>query len=146
MIEIKEIQKEQLDACAELYVKVFNSEPWNDSWTAETAYRRLADIFNSPGFVGILIEDDGEIEGAAFGCMEQWYEGMEYSLREIFIANECQGQGLGKRLMKELETRIREQGGGDIVLFTSRDMAAYGFYIKEGFHELKSMCMLAKDI
>jgi aminoglycoside 6'-N-acetyltransferase I len=146
MIEVKEIQIVQLDACAELYVKVFNCEPWNDSWTVETAYKRLADIFNSPGFVGITIHEDEELRGAAFGCMEQWYEGMEYSLKEIFIANECQGKGLGKRIMKELETRVKVQGGEDIVLFTSRETAAYGFYIKEGFHELKSMAMLAKNL
>lgn len=146
MTEIKNIEQDDLVACAELYVKVFNTEPWNDKWTADTAFNRLADICNSPGFIGLLLEEDGEVAGAVFGCMEQWYEGMEYNLREIFIDVGKQGRGLGTSLMKALEEGIRAEGGENILLFTARDTPAYQYYIKEGFHELESMAMLAKNI
>ncbi len=146
MTAVRDIKQDDLAGCAALYVKVFNGEPWNDKWTEETAFNRLADIANTPGFIGLVIEDEGESIGAVFGCMEQWYEGKEYSLREIFIKTERQSRGIGTKLMKELEARIREEGGANIVLFTSRETPAYRFYLKEGFHELGSMTMLAKNL
>lgn len=37
----EEITLEHLDELADLYVETFNSEPWNDEWTVDTAKKRL---------------------------------------------------------------------------------------------------------
>ena len=40
-LHYEEITLEYLDELAELYVETFNSEPWNDEWTVDTAKKRL---------------------------------------------------------------------------------------------------------
>ncbi|BDG47260.1 hypothetical protein [Parageobacillus sp. KH3-4] len=46
------ITTDNLKQCIEF--KVFNSEPWNESWTYETAKERLTDLFHAPKFAGFF--------------------------------------------------------------------------------------------
>ncbi|MEW5323804.1 hypothetical protein V2J23_17295 [Geobacillus thermoleovorans] len=48
------ITTDNLEQCIELYIKVFNSEPWNESWTYETAKERLTDLLHTPKFTGFF--------------------------------------------------------------------------------------------
>lgn len=41
-LHYEEITLEYLDELAELYVETFNSEPWNDEWTVDTAKKETA--------------------------------------------------------------------------------------------------------
>ena len=45
---------EHLEQCIELYMKVFNRDPWNESWTYETAKERLTDLLYTPKFTGFF--------------------------------------------------------------------------------------------
>ena len=40
MIEYKELTQEYIDEIAEIYVRAFNSEPWNDDWTIENNWKK----------------------------------------------------------------------------------------------------------
>lgn len=146
MYNIISIESEHILKCAELYIKVFNAEPWNDKWTLETASRRLKDIYISPNFEGVLYIEDGQIEGAIFGNYEQFYEGMHYNLKEMFISNELQGRGIGSQLINELEERLKELGVTTIILFTSKGNRTSQFYLKNNFSEWNSMAMMGKEI
>ncbi len=140
------IKNEHIVECSELYIKVFNSEPWNDKWTLETAYKRLYDIYISPNFEGVLYVENGELKGAIFGNCEQFYEGVHYNLREMFISNELQGKGIGSKLFNKLEERLRGFGVTTIILFTSKGNKTSKFYLKNDFSEWDSMVMMGKDL
>lgn len=129
-----------------MYVSVFNAEPWNDKWTTETAYKRLHDIYVSPSFVGIKYIEEGVIKGAVFGNCEQWYKGMHFNIREMFVTNELQGKGIGSKILKELEERVKEFDVNSIILFTEKDCNTDRFYRKNGFNELDFMSMMEKSI
>ncbi|MBZ9622467.1 hypothetical protein G9F71_006335 [Clostridium sp. FP2] len=58
MNNIISIENQHILKCSELYIKVFNSEPWNDKWTLETAHKRLNDIYISTNFEGVLYVED----------------------------------------------------------------------------------------
>lgn len=146
MKSIIAIKEEHIMKCAELYVRVFNAEPWNDKWSTETAYKRLLDIYNSPGFVGIICLEDDDIKGSVFGNREQWYEGFHYNLKEMFVSNELQGKGIGRELLGFLEEELNKRQIGAIILFTSKGNLTSQFYIKNCFKELDSMAMMVKDI
>ncbi|MBW4630802.1 MAG: hypothetical protein KME30_02515 [Iphinoe sp. HA4291-MV1] len=45
--KIQTFTAEHLDKCANLYVEVFNGEPWNEQWTIETARLRLLEILRA---------------------------------------------------------------------------------------------------
>jgi aminoglycoside 6'-N-acetyltransferase I len=140
------IKSEHLLECSELYLKVFNAEPWNDKWTIETASKRLRDIYISPNFEGVLYFENEQIKGAIFGNYEQFYDGIHYNLREMFIANELQGKGIGSKIFKELEDRLRELEVTTIILFTSKGNKTSKFYLKNKFSEWEDMAMMGKEI
>jgi len=146
MYNIISIKKEQILKCTELYIKVFNDEPWSDKWTLETAHKRLNDIYISPNFEGILYVEDEQVKGAIFGNYEQFYEGVHYNLREMFISKELQGKGIGSKLMNELGGRLKELGVTTIILFSSKGNKTSEFYLKNDFSEWSSMAMMGKDI
>jgi aminoglycoside 6'-N-acetyltransferase I len=49
------ITNDKMEQCIELYINVFNSEPWNETWTYQTAKERLTDLLHTPKFLGFLI-------------------------------------------------------------------------------------------
>ena len=146
MGDIHSLKDAHLKSCTELYIKVFNAEPWKDEWTTESAYNRLTDILTSPNFIGVYYEEDKEIKAAIFGNCEHWFEGMHYNLKEMFVSAELQGSGIGSKLLKHLEERLRKLGVVEIFLFTSKGNKTSYFYEKNGFSELEDMTMMAKEI
>lgn len=146
MINIYALENYHLRSCAQLYVDVFNEAPWNDSWSVDSAYMRLKDIVNSPHFVGVIYEEDGILKGALLGNREQWFEGMHYNLREMFVATECQGSGIGRKMLTFMEEKLKREDVRTLLLFTSRDNLTSEFYKKNGFEDYSDMAMMGKDI
>lgn len=50
---------EHLDDCARLFLTAFNAEPWNDSYTLDTAKKQLVWHLEVPGCVGLVSLNDG---------------------------------------------------------------------------------------
>ena len=143
MIEFKEISLEVIDECALLYVETFNSEPWNDKWEFDTAYNRLKDIYNTPGFYGLIAVEDGIIIAAVFGCTEFWYEGKTYDLKEMFVKNGLRGKGIGSKLLETLNTRLLSIGVNATYLFTAEGDMTEKFYRKNGYERIEGMIMMS---
>ena len=146
MNNIISIKNENILECSKLYLKVFNAKPWNDKWTIETAFKRLNDIYTTPNFEGFLYIEEDEIKGAVLGNYEQFYDGIHYNLKEMFISNELQGTGIGSKILNKLEERLKDLSVTTIILFTSKGNKTSNFYLKNGFCEFKSMAMMGKDI
>lgn len=83
---ILRINESDIEACAKIFVEAFNAEPWNDNWTIESAYRRLHDIYKSPNFLGVKYTENNEIFGALFGNCEEWFEGRQFNIKEVFVS------------------------------------------------------------
>ncbi len=145
-MEIEFIDEKHLLECAQKYMKTFNSDPWNDNWSEITAYKRLEDIFNTPGFVGLVVIIDGSIMGAVFGSLETWFEGYMYNLKEMFVIDGKKGKGIGSRLFTAIESEISNRGAKYINLFTSKGDLTEKFYIKNGCRTFDGMIMMSKTI
>lgn len=52
MVKYKELTKEHIRDISEAYVETFNSEPWNDKWTVESASNRISQMINCEDFDG----------------------------------------------------------------------------------------------
>ena len=50
--KITDMELSHVAEYAELFVSVFNAEPWNDSWTIETAQIRIENMMRTPTFIG----------------------------------------------------------------------------------------------
>ncbi|MGL5648374.1 MAG: GNAT family N-acetyltransferase [Clostridium sp.] len=143
---IKEVKKEDLNEMVEVYIKAFNNEPWNDEWTTETATKRLFNMMNDSGFYGIKIVEDKKIYGFILGHEEIFYNGKMFSIKEFCTDSNIQGKGYGQKLILELEERVKEKGIKEIILMTTRDEKAEGFYLRRGYEVHDGLVMMGKEI
>lgn len=144
MTEIREITASDLVACAALLMDAYNSEPWNDHWTPETASRYLGEFMCAPRFRGFLLLEDGRAAGAVFGHGKTWWTGDEFYIDEFFIASACQRKGLGRALLVRVEEYVKSLGLNGITLLTDRNMPAVCFYLKNGFSQADHVIFMYK--
>ena len=145
-MKIEKLLESHLKECTNIYIDTFNSEPWNDRWNEKTAYKRLVDIYNTPGFYGLVVIEDNEVKAAVLGNLEQWYEGYMYNLKEMFVKNNEKRSGIGSKLMKELEILIKEMDAKYISLLTIKGDLTEKFYLKNGLLTQEDMIMMYKEI
>ncbi|TRZ39179.1 GNAT family N-acetyltransferase [Niallia circulans] len=105
------ITEDTLEQCIELYISVFNSEPWNETWTYSSAKERLTDLLHTPKFLGFLLYVKGNLIGFIAGNSKKSYAGLTFYLAELCINNRIQGKGYGTKLLLSLEEELHTKGG-----------------------------------
>jgi GNAT superfamily N-acetyltransferase len=121
-----------LDECTRVLVSAFNSEPWNDTWTLETARQELAWTMGVPGFAG-LVSLEGQVLAFATGWREPDDRREVFFLKTFCVSPNAQGTGVGGRLLARLEEYLGESGVNTMYLVTHRGTPAEGFYRKHGY-------------
>lgn len=128
--------KADIRACTDMFINVFNREPWNDRWTLALAVEYFQDVMNTPGFEGFVIEaEDSKIVGFVIGARKKWWSGDIYYLYEMCVDEAYQEKGIGTKLMDAAKIRLMEKGYTAIVLLTERTFPSASFYKKQGFIE-----------
>jgi aminoglycoside 6'-N-acetyltransferase I len=140
------LTSEDISGCADLFVSVFNAEPWNEHWDKDSACSRLHDFFQSPRFIGYLVKVGGAVKGFVLGNIELFNQEQHLNLKEICVASSTQRQGLGTMLMKILEERCKQGNINQIYLLTMRAGIAEQFYIKRGFVTSQRMILMSKQL
>ena len=142
---IEPIVEDHLDGCAELMVAAFNVEPWNDSYTQDTAREQLAWHLRVPGFLGLVSVYDGAV-AFAVGYREPMDEGDVYHLSVFCVRPDAQRTGVGTKLLRHLEDRLREAGVGTVYLGTHRGTPAEAFYAKHGYRTNAKEIEMSRDL
>ena len=137
-ITIKNMTKENIADYAKLYMSVFNSPPWNDSWSEEPAVRRIP-TRKMPNLSAYI--DDAPI-GIIMGQSEQGDVSVQFHLLEFFVKVSAQNNGIGTSLMNELKTELKSQGITHIYLITSHGEKTEGFYSRRGFRTVSEIVMV----
>ncbi|WP_110930150.1 GNAT family N-acetyltransferase [Paenibacillus bouchesdurhonensis] len=146
-MNIREFRLRDLEPCAALFIEVFNQEPWNDRWSAEKAEIYLKDFTATPGFIGIVAEDnENNLVGLMFGCRRQWWSGDEFWINEMCVDRSLQQSGIGSAMLRYLESTLACKGIENMVLLTNRGIPAEDFYRKNGFGEISRIIFLDKGI
>ena len=140
-----QIDRNNILEFAELYVSVFNAAPWNDGWSLEAVRERFHSFSNYPSFFGLGYVANALPSGLAFGWSERWVDGWHYHLKEMCVAPHAQREGLGGKLIAELEQRLLRQGISRVFLETGQSAPAKTFYERHGYKQL-SLVSLAKSI
>ena len=79
MLEVREFRKEDIDECTDLFLRVFNREPWNDEWESfDSAKEYLAEFIQNPSFQGFIASENGGIIGVCFGHQRSYWQGKEF--------------------------------------------------------------------
>lgn len=145
-LKYKDLTLNDLNELINIYIDAFNSEPWNDKWTKESAYKRLHAMINVEDFYGLGAYKDDKICAGIIGCKEEYYDGTIYNLREFFVDNSLRGHGIGTKIFSEIEKRLKSQNVREIVLYTKRGIMTEGFYEKCNFNIYDNMIVMGKKL
>lgn len=144
-MEIVNMNKKYIDKYAELFMQVFNGEPWNDKWTEETAEKRILNIMNTDTFVGFSMVESGRVVGIICGQEEQFYDGLHFQIQEFCIRKEKQKNGYGTMLLNYLNDYLKKENVINVYLLTSRGERTEGYYRKRNFITSAEMIVMSKN-
>ncbi len=147
-LELRKFSRDDLFQCAELFINVFNGDPWFDDWLSfDYAYDYLFELVMNPVFMGfVACDDSGEITGVCMGHKKSWWQGKEFIIDEFYVKDDRQGTGIGSILMDYMVTILSDNDFKRFILTTNRDIPAEWFYIKNGFVCNEKRVVMIKDI
>ena len=140
-ILIENMTKERIADYAEIYMSVFNSSPWNDSWSRETAIRRIKEMMSADTFIGKAAYIDDVPFGIIIGQSEQGDVNVQFCLKEFCVKTTAQNKGIGTSLLNALKEDLKSQGIRHIYLITSHGENTEGFYQRRGFKTVSEIVM-----
>lgn len=143
-MDFKEIERNDIKELTEVFIAAFNSPPWNDSWSFETACKRLEQMMDGEAAFGIAAYENTEPVGMILGCFEQYYDGVVFNIREFCVKK--RGGGAGSIIFEEFENRLKSLGVKEITLNTLRGDATEGFYAKKGMKTDSGMAVMTKRL
>ncbi|EFI41946.1 MULTISPECIES: GNAT family N-acetyltransferase [Peptoniphilus] len=136
--------KDDLDILIKNYILFQNSR--GDSWTDETARKRISQILDTTDSLFVGIFEDDLLKGFSMGYFKQFDDILLFYLEEIMIFNEYQNNGLGNKLMIEIERIAKERGASKISLLTTEDDRHQRFYGRLGFKRSGLLVPMNKNI
>ncbi|WP_429747994.1 GNAT family N-acetyltransferase [Bacillus salipaludis] len=137
---------DKMEQCIELYINVFNGEPWNENWTYQVAKERLTDLLHTPKFLGFLLYYNGDLIGFIAGNSKKTYTGLTFYLAELCINNQIQGKGYGSKLLLYLEDELNKRGIQSLYLLTANGGIAEAFYLKNDYTLNENRIVMKKNL
>ena|ERR1700754_5113440 len=122
------LTKDHLDDCVNVFVKAYNTAPWNCKWTAENAREYLSELIDHVNFTGFIIYDNNDVAGAILGHRKTWWTDQQLMINELFVSPEFQKRGYGKMLMQQMEDYAASRGIKLLALMTNKYLPVYEFY------------------
>jgi diamine N-acetyltransferase len=136
--KIRHLLKEDLWQIRELALQIFPItyqeivEPEQIDYMMDLFYtpENLRKQFES-GQVFLIIYSEGKASG--YASYTPLNDNGEYKLNKIYVDTRLQGKGLGRVLLNDVISRIRNAGGNSLQLNVNRFNKAVGFYKSMGF-------------
>lgn len=110
IMEYRVVNNEDFRQLAKAMSLAYADEPWNEKWTDEKAVRRVRAILGNYQAIGIAAVENGTIIGGLLGYVDPYAEEDFFFVSELFVVPEHQKQGIGRQLLAELETVLKEKG------------------------------------
>ncbi len=146
MLRYKKIEISDISEMTEMYIGAFNGSPWNDEWTRETVEKRLHQMICVEDFYGLCAYQDQELCGLILGCMEQYYDGIMFNIREFCVKKGIGGGGIGTKIYQRFEEDLKGLGVKKIMLYTMGGEYTQHFYRKLGFDESDNLVVMGKTL
>jgi len=145
-MNVRQMQKSDLLDCVEVFIKVYNAEPFEDAWTEEMAGRRLADLWNTPGCLGFVAEEERRVLGFAIGHAEHWFTGKRFCIDEICVRPEHQRARVGTAVLEGLVEELVKMVAETVYVLAGRGTAADEFFRIKGFYPNDRLVQLVQRI
>lgn len=144
-ISIENMKSEKITDYTNLYISVFNSEPWNDLWTYENASIRIENMMNTNTFVGKALYCNDDLKGVIWGQKEQYYNGIHFQIQEFCVKTNEQKLGYGNALLNALKDELALIDVTNIYLITSKGEKTEGYYQRRGFITSDHMILMTNS-
>ena len=144
---IRPMNAENIRECADLFMRTFSKEPWNDVYESEEEVIRFFQRYlNNNCFTGYILTCKDSVIALCLGSRKPWLNGMEYEINQFCVAEAFQRQGVGSYFLSRIEETAGKCGMNAVVLNTNRGFPAEKFYRKNGYRILEESVVLAKQI
>ncbi|MCL2225217.1 MAG: GNAT family N-acetyltransferase [Defluviitaleaceae bacterium] len=145
MSELIMYRDSDLEECVKIYEGAFTTPPLcYDFLTKEKVERYLRDLARTPEFIGYTYWVDGEMIAFCFGTLDNYFQGKVFEITELAVKPHLQRSGVGSQMMSLLESRLAMYHVSAVSLHTSRELPAFGFYMKNGYEEVTENATLIK--
>ena len=112
IIDLCPDDEEAIHQTADLLVKSFQEHSPNSWPDIEAASREVQQSFRADRISRIAVDESGAVLGWVGGIRE--YRGNVWELHPLAVRPDCQGKGIGRTLVTDLEEQVRERGGHTI--------------------------------
>ena len=116
-----------------IFREEYCKSPYNEKWTKESASNKIKEYFNK-SFI-LVAEESKEVIGFIIFNEFVWDDGPRVLINEIVVTEKFQRQGIGKRLIEEVEKYSKTNGKKGISLLAHKEAKSINFYKKQGFKE-----------
>ena len=137
-MEVRHLSKDELWRVRELALQIFPITYEKIVEREQIDY--MMELFYTPenlrkqyesGQIFLIIYTEGKPSGYASYTPLDEYGG--YKLNKIYVDTSLQGKGLGRSLLNDVISRVRNAGGNSLQLNVNRFNKAVGFYQSMGF-------------
>jgi len=130
-MEYRVASEKDYQGLARAMASAYSEEPWNEKWSEDRAVRRVHAIMGNYEAVGIVAEENGSIKGGLLGFVDPYAEEDFFYISEIFVKPENKKTGIGRSLIRALETLLQKKGISVVQLMSIEPNEV--FYGKCGF-------------
>lgn len=145
MLNIRKIQLDDLNKCAEILERSYSKPPCNERFEEGSAFNYLKRKFDYCAEESFVLEEDENMIGFILINLSYWTGGNGAIIEEIVIDPDKQEQGYGKKLMEYAQEYLKNSGVKFLMLWTRKDSNAYPFHHKNDFVEDKNMAVMFKN-
>lgn len=145
-LKIKKIVVKDLRPVSILFVDVFSNSPWDEYWELDWAYERLSWIYQSSGFAGYVAIDNKQVCGAIMGHFVPFQGKKGFQVIEFLVASDRQNQGIGTKLLNQLESNLKQNNYNFVFLLTAKESSAESFYTKRSYQRDSKIVLLNKEL
>ena len=136
-MNVRRIEGKDVDELSRLYMRCFNSPPWNDGWSEEAAKERVTELIEHPQFIGLLGDYEDATIALVLGIRERWTKGYQYHLVELCVEPTMQRKGYGQALMTALHQLLQDKDINQIYLETRANAFSEEFFTELGYKQLQ---------
>jgi len=121
--------EDSIRQAAEILVEAFR-ENWPDAWPdLGSALEEVRQSFAPDRISRVAVGESGEVLGWVGGIGT--YEGKVWELHPLAVGEKARGKSVGRALVEDLESRVRERGGLTLWLGTDDENGMTSLYGKD---------------